>query len=770
MLRRALAVYAGAFVAVAILAKAAIVGIGLPDWVFPGSLIVMALGLPVVLWTGYVQRVARRAMTMTPTYTPGGSPAMMQGTIATMALKAAPKMSWYKTARNGMYAFGAFIVLIGAFMAMRAFGIGPFGSLIASGDFKARDRVIITDFTVSNGDSALGRVVGDAIRAGLADSRVFTLMSPAEIAGALQRMQQKVTAHIDLALARQMALREGVKAIVDGDVTLVGSSYIVATRLITADSARELASFRGTASGSDAIINVADDLSRKLRAKAGESLRKVQGTPALAYASTGSLEALRKYSDGVRANDGEQDYAKAVRLLREAVALDSNFAEGWRKLTVALRNRGGIPPSVSDSAIRRAYELRDRMTERERDAVLAYYYSGSPGYDRAKAIATYERMLARGDSSVALNNVALQYTGRREYTKAESLYRASIKRSPGTQLPYGNLLALFSNQARVRERDSLIAVARKQFPGTTSYNQVAIGALITEGRLDEAAKALDSARKQGDPRAPSWAIASTAGSARATGRLRESRTLTQQARAIDSAAGRLSPGVFFSSGNLGATIDAGIPFDAELKAFDAAVDKFAMESLPITDRPYLSFARLNARAGRVDRARALIARYDAAVRDTAFRRWDTPQMQQTQAEVAIAERRWNEAAALVRAAERRPDGPVGACEYCVSLALMRIYTNAGMADSALAAYGAYRHTPWGSRPRQGPDITLGAVLTEQMAKIYDAKGDAENAAQHYREFVELWKNADPELQPRVAAARERLKKLQPVERPKHYLQ
>ena len=56
------------------LAKAAIVGIGLPDWVFPGSLIVMALGLPVVLWTGYVQRVARRAMTMTPTYTPGGSP------------------------------------------------------------------------------------------------------------------------------------------------------------------------------------------------------------------------------------------------------------------------------------------------------------------------------------------------------------------------------------------------------------------------------------------------------------------------------------------------------------------------------------------------------------------------------------------------------------------------------------------------------------------------------------------------------------------------
>ena len=133
MFRKALVIYAMAFVAVAILAKAAIVGIGLPDWVFPGALVVMALGLPVVLWTGYVQRVTRRAMTMTPTYTPGGSPSMVQGTIATMALKAAPRMSWYRTARGGLYALGAFVVLIAAFMTMRALGIGPAGSLFAAG-------------------------------------------------------------------------------------------------------------------------------------------------------------------------------------------------------------------------------------------------------------------------------------------------------------------------------------------------------------------------------------------------------------------------------------------------------------------------------------------------------------------------------------------------------------------------------------------------------------------------------------------------------------
>ena len=164
MFRKALAIYAAAFVMVAVVAKAAIVGIGLPDWVFAGSLIVMALGLPVVLWTGYVQRVTRRAMAMTPTYTPGGTPSMVQGTIATMALNAAPKMSWYRTARGGMYAFGAFIVMIGAFMAMRAMGIGPAASLITSGKFGQRERVILTDGDrrLSHGHRPVGQPLCDA--------------------------------------------------------------------------------------------------------------------------------------------------------------------------------------------------------------------------------------------------------------------------------------------------------------------------------------------------------------------------------------------------------------------------------------------------------------------------------------------------------------------------------------------------------------------------------------------------------------------------------
>src|SRR4029078_5236422 len=100
----------------------------------------------VFLWTGDLQRVTRRAFTATPTFTPGGTPSAVQGTMATIALKAAPHVSWYRTAKGGAYAFGAFVLAVGAFMGLRATGIGPFGSLVASGKLKTKEPLLLTDF------------------------------------------------------------------------------------------------------------------------------------------------------------------------------------------------------------------------------------------------------------------------------------------------------------------------------------------------------------------------------------------------------------------------------------------------------------------------------------------------------------------------------------------------------------------------------------------------------------------------------------------------
>ena len=434
MFRRALVIYGAAFVAVAVLAKAAIVGIGLPEWVFPGSLVVMALGLPVVLWTGYVQRVTRRAITATPTFTPGGTPSTAtHGTIATMALKAAPKVSWSRTARGGAWALGVFVTLIAVFMTMRAFGVGPFGSLLAAGKLNAREPVILTDFRTTNVDSTLGRVVSDAVRAGLSGSSAFTLVSPASVTAALAFMKQPPSVRIDSALARQIALREGVKAIVDGEVTGVAGGYIVSLRLVRADSGTELASFRETGDGPRGLIDAADRLARALRSRAGESLRSVNATPPLFRATTESLDALRKYSEAVRANLlGNPD---AVLLAREAVAIDSTFASAWSLLGATLSNYG-YPRSAIDSAISQAYRYRERLPARERDRVTARFFALGPGRDRARAITVLNSLASQGDTelnSPTLVNLAEQLRTRREYAVAESLNKVSYRVNPNSR-------------------------------------------------------------------------------------------------------------------------------------------------------------------------------------------------------------------------------------------------------------------------------------------------------------------------------------------------
>jgi len=755
MFRKALAIYAVAFVVVAVLAKAAIVGIGLPDWVFPGSLGVMALVLPVVLWTGYVHRVTHRALTMTPTYTPGGTPSMgAHGTMATMALKAAPHVSWYTTARGGAYALGTFIVVIAAFMFLRATGIGPFGSLLAAGRLGATDRILLTDFSVSGADSSLGRVVSDAVRAGLSESRVLTLVPATEVAGALQRMQRRASTRIDLALARQIAQREGFKAIVDGDVTLVGTSYIVAARLVTADSGVELASYRATAKGSDAIIDAADELARKLRAKAGESLRRVQRSMPLEQVTTGSIEALRLYSEGFRANSYERNFGKAVRLLRDAVAIDTTFAEAWRLLANAMGN-AGLPASSRDSAFTRAYQLRERLPSRERNRITATYFFSGPGRDRARAATVYEAMLSAGDSGPIGVNYAILLSTRREFAKAETIATAGLRRT-NSQLAFTRVLYLLLAQGKLQAFDSALIEARRRFPGAPFVAEQLANGQWARGDVPGLRHGADSALGSPDSRNSGFGFRWAASDALTSGQLRRWRELLAQRRSPDSPRGVMPSHLDAAIDEVGVLAAHGIAGGAELAKLDAALATAPLEMRAAEDRPYLYLASVFAHVGRPDRARAVLARYRSDVKDTALLRSREPSLHNVLGTIARAERKWTEAVREFRLSDQLPDGPATDCVECLANNLIITFAEANMPDSALAEYDRYRRTPYGARALVGPDLALGARVTETLAKLYDARGDTARAVQHYRWFVELWKNADPELQPRVAEARRRI--------------
>ena len=762
MLRKALALYAGAFVFVALVAKAAIVGIGLPDWVFPGALIVMALGLPGILFTGYVQRVARQAITRTPTLTPGGS-TPSQSTIANIAVKASPHLSWRRVAFGGVLAVGGFVVLVGAYMVLRAFGIGPAGSLLGAGTFKNRDRLVVADFRVRGADSSLAGVVGEAIRSALSQSSVVSALAPAQIQASLTRMQRPLNTRLDLALAREVAQREGAKAVVDGEVTPLGAGFVVSLRLIGADSAQELASFRETADSPKELLATIDKLTRALRGKIGESLRAINANPPLDQVTTTSLQALQLYTAGSAANS-LGDYTEAAKLLRQAVSIDTTFAMAYRKLSVAMSN-GRMNPDSMDAMLEAAYRHRDRLTDLERQFTIGTYWDSERHYDRAKSIEAYETLVQRYPNEYgAWLNLGNLYRDRRDFVRADSAHRRSealnrlnnfaLFNPVGTRLQMGDI-------SGARER---LAHARQVLPNNPRAIEMEARILYAERKYDSSYAKFGELRQTRSDLFRGLAFGNQSLLDAMLGRLATMRRSLTDFRATEAARGRPAPPL--EGAMISARIDSWYlnePAKA-LKTIDSALARTPLASLTERDRPYLPLIELYATLGRPDRARAILAQLDEAdARDTTKKRIRVPERHEALAWIALVEKRPLDAVSEFRKSDSLPDGPASACVGCIQAFVARAFDAASLPDSALAAYAAYVDAPSAFQMMFINDFNLGPAL-KRLGELYEAKGDRAKAAAYYQRFIELWKGADPELQPHVAEVRRRLIRLRDTER------
>ena len=766
MLVRTLGMYAVAFLAVGLIAKAAVTTIGLPSWVFPGALIVMALGLPAILLTGYVQDVVRRVAGATPTFTPGGSQSPpAHGTLATLALKASPHMSWRRTQMGGIYAISAFVLLVGVFMLSRALGIGPAGSLLAAGRFDSKEPILVTDFTVTNADSALGRVLSDATKTTLAQSSVITLLPPEGVAAALARMERPRTSAMDLTLAKEMASRNAIKAIVDGQITGVAGNggYIVTLRLVTSDSLKELASFTETADDTRGLIEAVDKLSRSLRGRIGESLKSVNAAPSLAEVTTASFEALRKYTEADRAEVTDGDRARAIRLLRETVAIDSTFAEAWRRLAIVQQN-AGQPRLVTDSAYEAAYRHRHRTSPRERAFIEATYFSSTgPNRDRAKGILAYEEMLRLGDSARAANNLAIRLTTRRQFARAESLYRVSARLRPDLQrLSVPNLLVPLVWQQKFSEADSVLALTRSRFPENASVRRTHVTLLYLKGDLPGYRRAVDSVRTRGDSLDRDWGKRRYTELLLLDGRLKEFTRLWDELanRDLSKADDRLNRALDIPAF---ARLDLLDQRKEVAREVDAAVADAQAAGVPGGSWRYFDLIDIYSAAGEPQKARQWLNRYDAEVKDTFLLRLQRPGRTRVGAEVLVAEGKTLEAIDGFRRSEMLPDGPVGTCAICVPMFVSFAFDRASMADStihymeqALATYDVTRMT-------DVRDPILIPRFNKRLGELYEAKGDRVKAVERYRKVIELWKAADPELQVVVEDLKRRVRRLTDIE-------
>jgi tetratricopeptide (TPR) repeat protein len=484
----------------------------------------------------------------------------------------------------------------------------------------------------------------------------------------------------------------------------------------------------------------------------------VNATPSLVQATTGSLDALRKYSEATRLNTVGDD--RSVAVAREAVAFDSTFASGWSLLGAVLSNYGGTRSSI-DSSLAQAYRYRERLPTLERDMVTARYFGLGPGRDRAKAIAAYEGILQRGDSNaIAMVNLGEMLRTRREYARVESLNLAAATRLPGSGTSLGNAVEMQLNQGKLDEAAATVARLEKASRGYGVARQM--GLSFMRGDYPTIRSLTDSALRAGGVARQRLGLPAARALARLDGRLRDYAALTKEDSASRSEHSA-------DKTVLEISLDMAIkgPSAVGLARLDSAIANIPFRELPMIDRPYLSSAMALARAGNGAKARAMLARYQNEMTDTSIRRLQDAELHLTLAEIALADGKPRDAIDEFRRGDVGYDGaPADECGACLSFNLARAYDAAGRPDSAVMYFEKYLATPYWLKSDANADPIRLPAIRERLGQLYQSMGNTEKAAEEYRAFIELWKNADPELQPRVADARQRLARLTAVEKPR----
>ncbi len=757
---RTLGWYAAAAAGFVVVARASIIALGLPDWVFTASIVLAVLGVPVLLVSWLAQRSLQHVTASSaPVITSGSAPG--QTTMATLAIKASPYLTTRRLRSSAMTVVIAFVVVVAGFMVLRSLGIGPQGSLLAAGKLQSQGQLIVTNFSAP--DTSLGTLVNEAVRTNLGQSHVISIMTPVAIRAALQRMQRPDTSRLDLDLAREVAQREGISAIVDGSIRSLAGGYALSLRLVSADSARELAAFQETADSPRELLQAIDKLTRRMRGRIGESLREVRASPPLEQVTTGSLQALRIYAEAARFIDMGGNPLEGIERLREAVRMDTGFAMAWRKLGVALNN-AGLPRASVDSALERAYRFRDRLTDRERLLAEGTYFQLGPGRNRPRAIRAYEALLAIDpNESGAANNLGSILSGRREFARAESLFRRQIVSGRATSQQYTNLIGVLFNGGKVAQAESVFKEYRQRFPNTQFSMTGPLQFLYERGEFDSVEARLRDLAKNPSPVIRLNGLGGLTTMALLHGKLTDVFRYQQETQKLQASLGGQPP-VPLSDSLEKSWIDLLFYGDTAraVRRMELMLAKGEMRKLPFDQRPEFGLATLFALSGNISRARDMLAEFDAGVPDSVARRVREPERHQVLGTIALAEHRYQDAVREYWRADTTYDGPDGNCTICMLDDVGRAWDAAGAADSAIFYWERFLNTPYFSRA--GVDGVTRPHILKRLGELYESKNDAVHATQRYREFIKLWEHADAPLQSQVADAKYRLSRLADVEK------
>ena len=321
-----------------------------------------------------------------------------------------------------------------------------------------RDTLVLADFTNTTGDPVFDGTLRRGLAVELEQSPFLSLVSDQRIQGTLGRMSQPADARLTPELARDICVRTGSAAVLEGSIAALGSQYVLGLRAKNCRTGEVLDDELAQAAKKEDVLNALSQIARKFRTRAGEALSTVEKHAApLEEATTPSLEALKAYSTGWRVQS-TTGYVGSVPFFKRAVEIDPKFAAAYAFLGRAYGDMGESALSAENTT--KAYQLRDRATDAEKFFITATYeqqVTGNLG-KAAKAYELWGQTYPREIRAPSLLSGAI-YPVFGKYEKSIDAAKQSMAIDPGFPYPYVNLATDYQQLERYQEAEGVYRAA-----------------------------------------------------------------------------------------------------------------------------------------------------------------------------------------------------------------------------------------------------------------------------------------------------------------------
>ncbi len=300
-----------------------------------------------------------------------------------------------------------------------------------------KDTVVLADFSNSTGDPVFDDTLKTALSVALNQSPFLNVLSDNKVADTLQQMTRPAGTKVTPELAREVCQRAGSSAYIAGSIGSLGTEYVVGLKAVNCDSGDLLAQQQVTAPAKEKVLIVLGSAVSKLRSQLGESLATVQRFDVpLEQATTSSLEALKAYSLGQKA-DREKGPGAALPYNQRSIQLDPNFAMGY--MAVGGEYFSLAEPGRASEYLAKAFELREHASEREKLAITSTYYLNVTG-ELSKAAQAYEEQIESYPKLFAAHmNLGVVYAELGQHEKSAELTREELAVNSDNVAPYDNL-------------------------------------------------------------------------------------------------------------------------------------------------------------------------------------------------------------------------------------------------------------------------------------------------------------------------------------------